>query len=138
MTRAFTASHAIDRPADDVWRQLTDWDRASGWLGVDRVTAAGPTAVGTRLRFTSRGRDRSAEIVAVDPGAAVTLRSQQGGVTADYTYRVAPAGAGSRVTLDADVRTRGPWTVLAPVIRRAIRRTDAGQLAAFDREITGR
>jgi uncharacterized protein YndB with AHSA1/START domain len=138
MTRAFTVTQAIDRPAEEVWRQLTDWDRAAGWLGVDRVTAEGPTAAGTRLRFTSRGRDRTAEMAAVAPGRSVTLRSQQGGVTADYTYRVEPADAGCRVTLDADVRTRGAWAVLGPVVRRAIRRSDAGQLAALDRELAAR
>jgi uncharacterized protein YndB with AHSA1/START domain len=138
MTRAFTVTHALGRPAEEVWRRLTDWDGAAGWLGVDRVTAEGPTTAGTRLRFTSRGRDRTAEITAVDPGRSVTLRSRQGGVTADYTYRVDPVGSGCRVTLDADVHTRGAWAVLAPVIRAAIRRSDAGQLAALDRELAAR
>ena len=138
MTRAFTATHAIDRAAEEVWRLLTDWDRAAGWLGVDRVTAEGPTAAGTRLRFTTRGRDRTAEITAVDPGRSVTVRSQQGGVTADYTYLVEPAGTGARLTLDADVRTRGAWVALGPLLRWVIRRTDAGQPAALDRELAGR
>ncbi|MGK5114251.1 SRPBCC family protein [Geodermatophilus sp. CPCC 205506] len=138
MTRAFTATHAIDRPAEEVWRLLTDWDRAAGWLGVDRVTAEGPTAAGTRLRFTTRGKDRAAEITAVDPGRSVTVRSQQGGVTADYTYRVEPAGTGARLTLDADVRTRGAWAAIGPLLRWVIRRTDARQPAALDRERAGR
>ncbi|MFW3168620.1 SRPBCC family protein [Geodermatophilus sp. CPCC 206100] len=138
MTRAFTATALIDRPADDVWRQLTDWDRAAGWLGVDRVTVEGPPEVGTRLRFTSRGRDRTAEIAALDSGRSVTLRSRQGGVTADYTYRVEPSGTGARVTLDADVRTAGPWTALGPLLRWAIRRSDAGQLAALERQLADR
>jgi hypothetical protein len=121
-----------------VWRQLTDWDRAAGWLGVDALAADGPTAVGTGLRFTTRGRERLSTITAVDPGRSVTLRSVQGGVTADYTYEVAPEGAGTLLTLDADVRTRGWWGLLAPVVRAAIRRTDAGQPAALDREMAGR
>jgi len=56
----------------------------------------------------------------------------------DYTYGVAPEGAGTLLTLDADVRTRGWWGLLAPVVRAAIRRTDAGQPAALDREMAGR
>ena len=95
-----------DRPAGEVWRQLTDRDRAAGWLGVDRIRADGATQVGTTLRFTARGKERTSEITAVDPGRSITLRSRQGGVTADYTYAVAPAGGG-RVTLDADVTTTG-------------------------------
>jgi hypothetical protein len=114
-----------------VWAALTDWDDAAGWLKVDRIVAEGPTAMGTRLVFTARGRDRSSEITELDPGRSITLRSVQGGVTADYRYTVEPDGDATRLTLVADVATRGPWRLLAPVIRTAIRRTDAGQLDAL-------
>ena len=135
MTRAFAVTRAIDLPAEQVWARLTDWDRAASWLGVDAIRADGATAVGTTLRFTARGTERTSEIAALEPGRSVTLRSRQGGVTADYTYRVEPDGAGSRVTLIAEVATRGAWALAGPVIRAAIRRTDRGQLDAFDREL---
>ena len=138
MTRAFAATRDIDRPAEQVWARLTDWDRAAGWLGVDSIRADGPTAVGTTLRFTTRGKDRTSEIAALDPGWSITLRSRQGGVTADYTYGVEPTAAGSRVTLVAEVATRGEWTLAGPMIRAAIRRTDSAQLDAFDRELATR
>ncbi|MGY1617930.1 SRPBCC family protein [Geodermatophilus sp. SYSU D00691] len=132
---AFTASRTLDVPADRVWHQLTDWPAAAGWLGVDAIRAEGPTAVGTALTFTARGRERRSEIVALDPGRSLTLRSVQGGVTADYRYSVEPADGGSRLELVADVGTRGPWGLLAPVIRAAIRRQDAGQLDALARAV---
>jgi uncharacterized protein YndB with AHSA1/START domain len=135
MAQAFTVSREFDRPASAVWEQLTDWDRAAGWLGVDAIRAEGPTAVGTELVFRARGKDRRSEIVALDPGRSITLRSRQGGVTADYTYSVEPAGAGSRATLTADVRTSGLWALLGPVIRGAVRREDAGQLEALERTL---
>jgi uncharacterized protein YndB with AHSA1/START domain len=138
MTRAFTATRDIDRPMEEVWARLTDWDRAAGWLGVDRISADGPIAVGTTLRFTTRGKERTSEIAALDPGRSITLRSRQGGVTADYTYAVAPTAAGSRATLVAEVATRGVWALAGPMIRAAIRRTDAAQLDAFDRELATR
>jgi uncharacterized protein YndB with AHSA1/START domain len=138
MTRAFTATRLVDRPPGEVWDRLTDWDRAAGWLGVDRIAADGPTAVGTPLRFTARGKERTSEIAALDPGRSITLRSRQGGVTADYTYSVAPEGTGSRLTLVADVATRGAWALVGWAVRAAIRRTDSGQLDAFDRELTAR
>ena len=138
MPQAFTVSRTVPRPADQVWEQLTDWNFAAGWLGVDSIRAEGATAVGTRLRFSTRGKERRSEIAALDPGRSITLRSHQGGVTADYTYTVAPAGADSLVGLVADVRTRGLWTLAAPAIRAAIRRTDSGQLDALHRELTAR
>jgi uncharacterized protein YndB with AHSA1/START domain len=135
MVQAFTATREIGRPVDEVWRHLTDWDRAAGWLGVDSIRADGPLDVGTTLRFVTRGKERTSEIAALDPRRSITLRSRQGGVTADYTYVLRPAGAGSRVSLDVDVATRGLWSLAAPPIRAAIRRTDAGQLDALDREL---
>ena len=135
MTTAFAVSRVVDRPPAEVWRRLTDWDNAAGWLGVDRVGAAGPTAVGTRLRVHTRGKDQLSEITAVDPGRSVTLRSQQGGVTADYTYTVEASDPGSRLTLVADVATSGVWALAGPLLRAVIRRTDQGQLDALAREL---
>jgi uncharacterized protein YndB with AHSA1/START domain len=138
MTRAFAATREIALPPAQVWARLTDWDRAAGWLGVDSIRADGPTTVGTTLLFTTRGKERTSEIAALDPGRSVTLRSRQGGVTADYTYGVEPAAAGSRVTLVAEVAARGAWALAGPMIRAAIRRTDSAQLDAFDRELATR
>jgi uncharacterized protein YndB with AHSA1/START domain len=138
MTRAFAVTREIDRPPAQVWARLTEWDRAAGWLGVDGIRADGPTSVGTTLEFTTRGKERTSEIAALDPGRSITLRSRQGGVTADYTYAVEPTATGSRVTLAVEVATRGAWALAAPMIRAAIRRTDSSQLDAFDRELAAR
>lgn len=135
MTQAFTASRLVDGSTEHVWARLTDWDRAAGWLGVDSVRAEGPTTVGTQLWVRTRGKERPSRIVAVASGRLLTLRSQQGGVTADYTYTVEPDVSGSRVTLVADVVTHGAWKLAGPAIRAAIRRTDAKQLDALDREL---
>jgi carbon monoxide dehydrogenase subunit G len=132
MTEVFTAETTIDRPVDTVWARLVDWDAAARWMpGVQALRADGPTAPGTTLVFTSRGRDRVGQIAAVEPGRSITLRSQQGGVVADYVYACAPDGAGTRVSLVADCRMAGPVRLLGPVIRYAIRRADGGQLDAF-------
>ena len=138
MTTAFTASRVFDRPAATVGEQLTDWDHAADWLGVDSIRAEGPTAVGTALVFRARGKERRSEITALVPGRSVTLTSRQGGVTADYTYSVEPAASGSRATLTADVRTSGAWALLGPVIRSAVRREDSGQLEALERSLSHR
>lgn len=139
MTEVFRAETTIDRPSDQVWARLVDWDRAADWMpGVDALRAEGPTAVGTRLVFTARGKERAGEIAAVEPGRLVTVRSALGGVTADYAYRCEPDGAGTRVTLVADCRTKGPVRLFAPLIRSAIRKADRGQLVAFAAAVDGR
>ena len=132
MTEIFAAEITIDCPIETVWARLVDWDTAAQWMpGVDALRAEGPTAAGTTLVFTTRGKQRTGRIAAVDPGRSVTLRSVQGGVTADYGYGCAPQGKGTRVSLVADCSMTGPVRVLGPLIRSAIRRTDGGQLDAF-------
>ena len=132
MTEVFTAETTIDRPVDAVWARLIDWDSAARWMsGVDAMRADGPTATGTTLVFTTRGKERTGQIAALDPGRSITLRSIQGGVTADYVYACAQHGESTRVSLVADCRITGPVRLLGPVIRSAIRRADSGQLDAF-------
>lgn len=132
MTEAFTTQTTIARPVETVWSRLIDWDSAALWMpGVDSLHAQGATAPGTPLVFTTRGKERTGEIAAVDPGRSITLRSVQGGVTADYVYACSAQDAGTRVSLSVDCRTSGPYRLLGPVIRSAIRRADAGQLDAF-------
>ena len=132
MTEVFTAETTIDRPADGVWARLTNWDLGGRVdVGSGRTARARPTATGTTLVFTTRGKERTGQIAAVDPGHSITLRSVQGGVTADYVYACAPHGDATRVSLVADCRITGPVRLLGPIIRSAIRRADSGQLNAF-------
>lgn len=130
MSVAFTATQVIDRPAGTVWRVLTDWHHAPGWMaGVDSVTPVDDTT----LRFVARKRERTSEITAVRPGESITLTSVQGGVRAEYTYSVEPEGATTRATLVADVTTTPLWRPVAPALRALIRRADGKQLDALKR-----
>ena len=58
---------------------------------------------GDTIRFRTRGADRDSLIASCEPGRSIVLRSQQGGVTADYVYSREPVGeTATRVTLVAD------------------------------------
>ena len=131
MARTFAVEETIDRPAAEVWEALTDWSNAHRWMpGVDRMEAQGETAEGTEIRFQARNAERASVIARCETGRSIVLRSVQGGVTADYTYELHPAGDGAtRVTLVAECRFRGLLLLLmSPLIRHAIRRADSIQL----------
>lgn len=129
MTLAFEDRRVVPASPADVWSLLTDWSRASSWLpGVEGMRADGPLAVGTVLRFTARGKERTSTITALEPGRVLTLTSEQPGVRADYRYALAPDGSGTSVSLAADIETRGAMRMLGPVIRGAIAREDGAQL----------
>ncbi|MXY85770.1 MAG: hypothetical protein F4Y95_04570 [Chloroflexi bacterium] len=140
MARTISASETIDRPADEVWAVITDWPNAVHWMnGIESMSIEGEPVEGAWVHFFTRGQDRESVVVRCEPGRSVTLRSQQGGVTADYTYSVESAGeSSSRVGLEAECRFSGwRYLLLGPLIRFAIRRTDGGQIAALKRVIEG-
>ncbi len=107
--------------------------------GIESMSIDGETVVGAHVRFFTRGQDRDSLITHCEPGRSITLRSQQGGVTADYTYSIEPAGEScSRVSLEAECHFSGLlFPLLGPLIGFAIRRTDGGQIAALKRVIEG-
>lgn len=133
MARAFAVNVTLPYPPDYVWAQLTDWSAASDWMsGVDRLTSEGPSGVGTRLTFHARGQQRTAMITEWVPTKAVTVRSVQGTVTADYRYTLEPAGeAQTRVQLDATCTATGFIGWFGPLLRFAMRQADQGQLDAL-------
>jgi len=135
---AFGAEADIDAPVEQVWALLTDWSRTQEWMrSVDYVRAEGPTQVGAALVFHARGQERPARIVECVPQQLLTLRSVQGGVTADYRYVVRPMPDGTtRALLLADCATEGMWwTLVAPAFRAAMRRSDSGQLDELKRVV---
>ncbi len=138
MTQTISATENISRPPEHVWAVLTDWPGAVRWMnGIESMSIEGDTVEGARVRFFTRGQDRDSVIARCDPGREIVLRSQQGGVTADYTYSLEPVGESStRVSLVTECHFSGlRYRLLGPLIRFAIRRTDGGQIAALKRVI---
>ena len=65
------------------------------------------------------------------------LRSTQGGVSADYEYRLQSVAAGTQLTLAAQCSFRGLWKLLAPLISPLMARTDSGQPEALKAAMGG-
>ena len=140
MTQTLSVEEEIQRPAAEVWEELTDWSNASKWMpGIEGMAADGDTTVGTKLTFRARGAERSSAIVHCDTGTTIVLRSVQGGVTADYRYEVHDIdGRSTRVTLVADCHVTGLWwRIISPLLRIAIRSTDGKQLRLLKEMIEG-
>lgn len=138
MTQTISVSEMIDCPPDQVWATLTDWPSAIRWMnGIESMSIEGETVEGARVRFFTRGKHRDSLITHCEPGHAITLRSQQDGVTADYTYSLESVGESqTRVSLVAECEFSGlRYRLLGPLIRFAIGRTDGGQIAALKRVI---
>lgn len=134
MVQAFAVQESIDLPNERVWQELTAWERAPAWMaGVEAMRAEGPTAAGTVVRFTARGTERASTITACEPGRSLTLTTARGPVSASYTYALAAEDAGTRASLVVDVTTKGIARAFTPMLSRAMRRADGGQLRELRR-----
>lgn len=132
MPAGFSVTQRIERPPAAVWAYLTDFQNAQDWMtGVEAMTqtAEGQLEIGTGFTFRSRGKQRETRVTALDPGTRIALTSTQGGVTATYSYSLAPDGDGTRVTLDAVCDATGFWKLLHPLIAFAMKQSDSSQLA---------
>jgi len=128
----FSVTEKIDHSPDEVWTYLTDFRNARDWMkGVWAMaqTTEGPLEIGTHFSFNARGKERETRVTALEPGKQIALTSTQGGVTAVYTYSLAPAGDGTEVTLNAMCEATGFWKLLHPMIAIAMKQSDSSQLA---------
>jgi len=141
MANGFTAKTTLDHTPVEVWAYLTDLDNAPEWMrGVDALeqTTPGPLQAGSSLRFKSRGKVRESRVTALIPCERLALTSTQGGITATYTYLLAPDGDGTELTLEATCTATGPWTLLRPLIAFAMKQSDASHVTNLKAAMTRR
>lgn len=134
MANGFTAKATLEQTPVEVWAYLTDLDNAGEWMrGVDGLeqVSPGPLQVGSCLRFRSRGRVRETRVTALIPCERLALTSIQGGITATYTYMLAPEGDGTELTLEATCTATGLWKLVHPLIVFAMKQSDASHVRNF-------
>ncbi|MFQ5759524.1 MAG: SRPBCC family protein [Acidiferrobacterales bacterium] len=138
-TRGFRSSVLIDRPVDEVWSFLTNWEEMPRWMnGVDsmRALSDGPVGTGTELRFVARGAERPSTITAWASPKQLTLSSIQGGITATYHYRCEKEKDGTRLTLNAQCTANGGlWRLAHPLIGYLMKRSDSDQPSRFKKAL---
>lgn len=100
-----------------------EWD--PGVVAASRLDD-GEVGTGSRFRVVSRfaGRDvpLEYEIVGFEHDRQVVLRAENGQVRSTDTITFAPRTDGSTVTYDADLRPKGVFVILDPVLSLLFRR----------------
>ena len=140
MANGFTVKTKLEHAPVEVWAYLSDPGKAGEWMrGIDALepTTPGPLKAGTELRFKSRGKVRTTRVTELIPCERLALTSTQGGITATYTYMLAPDGDGTELTLEATCTATGLWTLVHPLIVFAMKQSDSRHVsdlkAAMDR-----
>jgi len=131
MAEGFRVREIINRPVDAVWEYITDIHRADEWMrGVKDVQAVNndPPGIGLCFKFTARGKQYDAEIVAYEPHYLFALSSTQGNISAVYTYILYKRDRHTEIELKAVCSTKGFAKIFQPIIAFLMKRHDSGQL----------
>jgi hypothetical protein len=132
----------IERPREEVFAYLTDRKNAKAWstefvdVIYDGELAEGTT--GTDIRRVGRKEIVMPwTVTAFDPPNRVAFESRAPfPATADFTFR--STGAGTLLTCSMDLRPRGFWRLLGPLIAWEGKRSDRAQFQKVKQILEGR
>jgi len=132
-----TTETVIHRPVEVVTAYAMDPSNAPAWYrNIQSVTwvTEPPARVGSRVRFVARFLGRTLEytyeLVELEPGARLVMRTQEGPFPMETTYSWAPEGDGAtRMAMRNRGEPAGFSRVMAPFMVPAIRRATRKDLA---------
>jgi carbon monoxide dehydrogenase subunit G len=134
----FSESAEVRSPVEATFAYITDQDRLAEWndhVQWAEVVGGGPVTVGSKLRQHRRRNRREFdllfEITDHDPPRRHVVEGSVFGVGTTMSFTLQPEGAGTRVTMTADVRGRGLRRLLAPVVTSEMRKSTVTALAAL-------
>ncbi|HSJ73218.1 MAG TPA: SRPBCC family protein [Miltoncostaeaceae bacterium] len=134
----------IDRPRGEVAAVATDPANDARWIGgVERARALGhgPVAPGSQVertaRFLGRRIDYVTEVVELEPGALLRMRSVRGPFPMDVTYAFADAGPGTRAAIRVRGEARGAFRLAGPLLGPIVRRSVAADLRRLKALVEG-
>jgi uncharacterized protein YndB with AHSA1/START domain len=140
-----SVSGVVDAPPERVFAFMADlanWPRwQTDMKSVDLLEGEAGT-VGARYRYVSKAMgqaiDSTVRIVSVDPPRQIAFEGEWAGmIRPNGRYLVEPEGTGSRITLNPHPETRGPGSILAPLLAMMIRRLNRQHIAALREIYTG-
>src|SRR5262245_45513665 len=132
-----TTEQVIDRPRAEVATFAGDPTNAPSWYSNIKSVAwktAPPVAVGSRMTFVARFLGRRLEdpyeIVDLQPGQRLVMRTAEGPFAMETTYEWSDAGAGkTRMSLRNRGEPSGFAAITAPVMVAAMKRANTQDLA---------
>lgn len=136
MTVDVLTETTIERPVDMVARYAADPSNAPEWYvkieSVDWKTPP-PARVGSRMEFVARFLGRrlryTYEIVELEPGKRLVMRTAEGPFPMETSYTWAPAASGqTKMTLRNRGDPGGFSKLATPFIRTAMRRANRNDL----------
>jgi uncharacterized membrane protein len=133
-----TVEVRIDRPREEVAAYASDWRNDREWIGaltdVELVTEP-PFGVGSQVRrvgsFLGRRVEYVNEVVALDPGRRLVMRSIRAPFPMTVTYEFDDANGGTTMRIRAEGDASGFYRVAGPLLSRAVKKGVARDLATL-------
>jgi uncharacterized membrane protein len=135
-----TVETEIARPREEVAAYMTDWRNDTAWIGAltdVQLVGDGAFGVGSRVArtasFLGRRIEYVNEVVELEPGRRLAMRSVRAPFPMTVVYELEDAGARTRVRIRAQGDASGFYRVARPLLSRAVRRGIAGDLERLKR-----
>jgi uncharacterized membrane protein len=142
MTIDVTARTVIDRPRDEVAAYVTDHRNDPVWIGgisESELLGTGPIAEGSRVRrvasFLGKRIEYVNEVVRLEPGSVLDMRSVQSPFPMRITYTFADALGGTETSVRVQGEPAGLYRVGGPMMRRAVQRSIDRDVARLKRTL---
>jgi uncharacterized membrane protein len=126
----------IDRPRNTVADYAMDWRNDTSWIRAiseARLVTDGPFGVGSRVErvasFLGRRIEYVNEVVELEPGARLVMRSVKAPFPMMVTYEFEEAGGRTRMRIRVEGDAGGFYKLAGPVLSRAVRKGIEGDLA---------
>ena len=138
----YAASIEIARSPEDVFAYVADLTNLPAWQQSARsAEAEGELGVGTAFvearHFMGREVESRGEVTAFEPGRELSLRLAGGPVPLTVRHLFEPAGAGTRLTVEAEGEPGGLLKLAGPLAQRAARRQADDDLKRLKRILEG-
>jgi uncharacterized membrane protein len=119
----------VERPRPEVARYAMDWRNDREWIGAlsdVRLVTGEPFGVGSQVArvasFLGKRIEYVNEVVELEPGARLAMRSVKAPFPMTVVYEFEDAAEGTRMRIRAQGDPSGFYRVAGPMLARAVRR----------------
>jgi hypothetical protein len=133
MAVAYESEVTIERSPAEVFRYLVERDKQALWSDVEmKPVTEGELRTGSRFEVTFGMGPLKAtlglEMTTVEVGALMKWRTYSGPISWQGEYRLAPEGAGTRLSQQGTLEFHGLWRLLQPIVGGEIRSAEVKEL----------
>ncbi len=134
----------IDRPVDEVFAFLADFENVPRWNYAIEETikvSQGPVVVGTvyrQVRSIPRRAEESFEVTSFERDRRLAIKGTLGPFASELQYRLEPVREGTSVTNEVELKPRGILGIVGTLATSRVKEAVAGNLSQLKRLLEGR